>query len=107
MQTGLSRLREAAEHRLDMLATGLDADLARFDYLPALLEMTPVVPALLDAPADPRLRDAANRYLNGVNATVGAEMLYVLDRSRHLAGRLRLGPARHHRSARTCRSGPT
>jgi two-component system C4-dicarboxylate transport sensor histidine kinase DctB len=81
LQTGLSRLREAAEHRLDMLTTGLDADLARFDYLPALLEMTPVVPALLEAPASPPLRDAANRYLNGVNATVGAEMLYVLDRS--------------------------
>jgi two-component system C4-dicarboxylate transport sensor histidine kinase DctB len=81
LQTGLSRLREAAEHRLDMLQSGLDADLARFDYLPALLEMTPVVPALLDAPASPPLRDAANRYLNGVNATVGAEMLYVLDRS--------------------------
>jgi len=81
LHTGLSRLREAADHRLDMLATGLDADLARFDYLPALLEMSPVVPALLDAPASPQLRDAANRYLNGVNATVGAEMLYVLDRS--------------------------
>ncbi|MGM9485999.1 sensor histidine kinase [Ideonella sp. YS5] len=81
LQTGLSRLREAAEHRLDMLESGLDADLARFDYLPALLEMSPVVPALLEAPASPVLRDAANRYLNGVNATVGAEMLYVLDRS--------------------------
>jgi C4-dicarboxylate-specific signal transduction histidine kinase len=31
LQTGLSRLREAAEHRLDMLATGLEADLSRFD----------------------------------------------------------------------------
>lgn len=81
LQTGLARLRDAAEHRLDMLASGLDADLARFDYLPALLEMTPVVPALLDAPSSPQLRDAANRYLNGVNASVGAEMLYVLDRS--------------------------
>jgi two-component system C4-dicarboxylate transport sensor histidine kinase DctB len=81
LQAGLSRLREAAEHRLDMLASALDADLARFDYLPALLEMTPVVPALLEAPASPQLRDAANRYLNGVNASVGAEMLYVLDRS--------------------------
>jgi two-component system C4-dicarboxylate transport sensor histidine kinase DctB len=81
LRAGLSRLREAAEHRLDMLASGLDADLARFDYLPALLEMTPVVPALLDAPSNPQIRDAANRYLNGVNATVGAEMLYVLDRS--------------------------
>ena len=81
LRTGLSRLREAAEHRLDMLASGLDADLARFDYLPALLEMTPVVPALLDAPANPQLRDAVNRYLKGVNATAGAEMLYVLDSS--------------------------
>ena len=79
LQTGMSRLREAAEHRLDMLATGLDADLARFDYLPALLEMTPVVPALLEAPSDPQLRDTVSRYLNGVNATAGAEMLYVLD----------------------------
>jgi two-component system C4-dicarboxylate transport sensor histidine kinase DctB len=81
LHTGMTRLREAAVHRLDMFASGLDADLARFDYLPALLEMTPVVPALLDAPASVSLRDAANRYLNGVNATAGAEMLYVLDRS--------------------------
>lgn len=79
MQNGLARLREAAEHRLDMLATGLDADLARFEYLPALLEMTPIVPALLGAPSDAGLRDAVNRYLDGVNATAGAEMLYVLD----------------------------
>jgi two-component system C4-dicarboxylate transport sensor histidine kinase DctB len=81
LRTGIARLSDSAVHRLDMLAGSLDADLARFDYLPALLEMTPVVPALLDAPGNPALREAANRYLNGVNATVGAEMLYVLDRS--------------------------
>ena len=79
LQTGTARLREAAEHRLDMLATGLDADLARFDYLPALLEMTPAVPSLLDTPADMQLVGAVNHYLNGVNAAAGAEMLYVLD----------------------------
>jgi two-component system C4-dicarboxylate transport sensor histidine kinase DctB len=79
LQAGLSRLRDTADHRLDMLTTGLDADLARFDYLPALLEMTPAVPALLDTPSDSKLRDSVNRYLNGVNATAGAEMLYVLD----------------------------
>lgn len=77
--TGLSRLRDAAQHRLDLVVTGLDAHLARFDYLPALLEMTPVVPALLDAPADPALRDRVNRYLKEVAASVGAEMLYVLE----------------------------
>ncbi|VTU17344.1 sensor histidine kinase [Variovorax sp. PBL-E5] len=79
MQASLKNLREAQEHRLDMLATALGADLARFDYLPALLQMTPVVPALLDAPSDAQLRDAVNRYLGGVNATAGAEMLYLLD----------------------------
>lgn len=78
-QTTVSRMREAADHRLDMLATSLEADLARFDYLPALLEMTPIVPALLDAPSNIRLKDSVNLYLNGVNATAGAEMLYMLD----------------------------
>jgi two-component system C4-dicarboxylate transport sensor histidine kinase DctB len=79
LQAGLARLQEEAVHRLDMLTTGLDADLARFEYLPALLEMTPAVPALLETPSDRTLRDTVNRYLSGVNATAGAEMLYVLD----------------------------
>lgn len=78
-QTGLSRLRDAAQHRLDLVVSGLDAHLARFEYLPALLEMTPVVPALLDAPADPDLRNGVNRYLKEVAASIGAEMLYVLE----------------------------
>lgn len=78
-EKGVTQLGEAAEHRLDMLAVSLDAELTRFDYLPALLEMAPDVPALLAAPSETGVRDAVNRYLLGVNATVGAEMLYVLD----------------------------
>lgn len=74
----MARLREAADHRLDMLTSALDADLTRFEHLPALLEMTPVVPALLGEPDNAQLRTAVNRYLGSVNATVGAEMLYVL-----------------------------
>ncbi|MBB3180874.1 ATP-binding protein [Variovorax sp. Sphag1AA] len=79
LQAGLRSLRETAAHRLDMLSAGLGADLARYDYLPALLQMTPVVPALLETPSDAQLRDTVNRYLDGVNATAGAEMLYLLD----------------------------
>ena len=79
LQTGLSRLREAASHRLDMIATGLEADLSRFDHLPALLDTTPVVRALLEAPAELPLRDSVSRYLSGVNDSVGAEMLFILD----------------------------
>lgn len=81
MRSGLERLREAAGHRLDMVAVGLESDLARFEYLPSLLEMTPGVFALLAAPDNPGLRDEVNRYLQGINATVGVSNLYVLDRS--------------------------
>lgn len=80
-RAGLERLREAAAHRLDMVSAGLESDLARYEYLPSLLEMTPAVFALLDAPGDARLRDELNRYLNGINAMAGASNLYVLDRA--------------------------
>jgi two-component system, NtrC family, C4-dicarboxylate transport sensor histidine kinase DctB len=81
MRSGLERLRNAAGHRLDMVSAGLESDLARFEYLPSLLEMTPSVFALLDAPAHPALRDEVNRYLQGINAMAGASNLYVLDLS--------------------------
>lgn len=81
LRSGLERTREAAGHRLDMVAAGLESDLARFEYLPSLLEMSPAVLALLDAPRDAALRDEVNRYLQGINATAGASNLYVLDTS--------------------------
>ena len=81
MRSGIDRLRGAAGHRLDMVGAGLESDLARFEYLPSLLEMTPSVAALLEAPANPVLRAQVNRYLQGVNVTAGASNLYVLDRS--------------------------
>jgi two-component system C4-dicarboxylate transport sensor histidine kinase DctB len=79
LQAGLQRLGDAAQHRLAMVATQLDAEQARFDYLPSLLELTPGVRALLQSPQDARLRDEVNHYLKGINATAGAANLYVLD----------------------------
>ena len=38
LQLGLQRTGELARHRLDVTAARLDGELARFDYLPALLE---------------------------------------------------------------------
>ncbi len=80
MHSGLERLRDAAGHRLDMLGVGLESDLARYEYLPSLLEMTPGIFALLADPGNPIVRDEANRYLQGINATAGASNLYVLNR---------------------------
>src|SRR5450631_3244359 len=79
MRSGIDRLREAAQHRLDMVGAGLESNLARFEYLPSLLERTPSIFALLDAPGDGILRDEVNRYLQGINATAGSSTLYVLN----------------------------
>lgn len=79
LRAGQQGAKVEAEHRLDLIATSLQGQLARFDFLPSLLEVTPDVLKLLDTPSDASLRDQVNRYLSGINATAGAEMLYVLD----------------------------
>lgn len=80
-ERGLERLSQAADHRLEMAGAAVEAQLARFDYLPSLLENTPAVLDLLGgAPRAPLLRDEVNHLLRALNATAGAEMLYVLDR---------------------------
>lgn len=79
LNAALDRLREAAAHRLDMMAGGLEAQMARFEVLPSLLEMSPAVQRLLDDPASAPLREEADLYLERVNAAAGAEMLYLLD----------------------------
>ncbi|WP_157267809.1 sensor histidine kinase [Azohydromonas aeria] len=79
-RNGLASLQDQAQHRLDLVTTALDAQLARFDYLPSLLETTPQVLQLLRAPGDEGLRHEVNATLRGINATAGADMLYVLGR---------------------------
>ncbi|MES2942176.1 MAG: ATP-binding protein [Pseudomonadota bacterium] len=81
LQSGLERLRDTAGHRIDMVGANLEGDLARFEYLPALLEMTPSIFSLFSKPGDPALRREVNRYLNGVNAMAMTSNLYVLDLS--------------------------
>lgn len=72
-------LQDSAVRRLDSVAASLDSALARFDYLPGLLETTPTVMELLARPGNPALRDQANRTLVRINAIAGADMLFVLD----------------------------
>lgn len=81
LDTALDRLQVVAAHRLDVLAASLDGELARFEYLPSLLEMNPGVARLVDAPEDVDLRREVNLYLHGINATSGATTVYVLDQA--------------------------
>ena len=81
LDRGLQRLHDAARQRLEVEAARLDGQLSRFEYLPSLLETSPVVLRLLDAPEDPGLRESASRYLKTLNALAGTDNLYVLDRA--------------------------
>ncbi|MEH2519358.1 two-component system C4-dicarboxylate transport sensor histidine kinase DctB [Bradyrhizobium sp. AZCC 1610] len=77
-QRGLDHLRAAAQQRLAVEAARLDGHLSRFEYLPSLLETSPSVFRLLDAPSDPELRKTVSQYLKSINLLAGADNLYVL-----------------------------
>jgi two-component system C4-dicarboxylate transport sensor histidine kinase DctB len=76
---GLDRLHAAAEQRLAVEAARLDGYLSRFEYLPSLLETSPSVFRLLDAPNDSALQQTVSLYLKSINSLAGAENLYVLS----------------------------
>ncbi len=77
---GLASLQQAAERRLEVAATRLDAQLQRFDFLPGLLETAPEVMRLLATPGDATLTGQVNRYLESLNALAGADNLYLVGR---------------------------
>lgn len=79
LQLGLQRTGDLAGHRLDVTAARLDGELARFDYLPALLETSSEVFQLLATPGDTALRAQVSRTLHALDAIAGADILYVID----------------------------
>ena len=79
LRTALGQLHAAAQSRLDVMAARLEGELARFDYLPSLLETTPEVFELLAAPDDAALRQRVSRQLHAITATAGADNLYVTN----------------------------
>ena len=78
-RSAMLQLYEAQGHRLDVVSAALDGELARFEYLPSLLETSPSVLQLLDRPGDSALRAEVNQYLRRINDTAGASTLYVID----------------------------
>lgn len=75
---GLDHLHAAAQQRLAVEAVRLDGYLSRFEYLPSLLETSPSVFRLLEAPKDPALQQTVSLYLKSINLLAGADNLYVL-----------------------------
>ncbi len=78
LAAGVDAIARHAGQRLALLSASLDAELLRFESLPAVLARHPVLPALLADPDDAGLRAQANALLEDVNARTGAAMLYLI-----------------------------
>jgi two-component system C4-dicarboxylate transport sensor histidine kinase DctB len=78
-RVAIERVRQAAEHRLDLYAASLDNTLAKYEPLPGIVALKEEVVSLLRAPGTPGLADSVNRYLERVNAEAKSGVLYVID----------------------------
>ena len=77
LDTQWDNLRRTSE----LQALALRGVATRYSYLPFTAAQQPHVAALLRAPPSPAAREAANAYLQTVNARAGSEALYVMDTS--------------------------
>ena len=75
----LQDLKRQAEESLSLKRSGVVAEIERFRYLPIVIGQDERVQRQLDAPTDPQLLDAANRYLELVNREGKSNKLYLLN----------------------------
>ncbi|HEY4069249.1 MAG TPA: ATP-binding protein [Burkholderiaceae bacterium] len=75
----MASLAEATSHRIDIYSASLQAELHRYDYLPATVALSSEVRELLQHPSDPALQARANDYLQTINEKAGASAVYVMD----------------------------
>ena len=78
-RTGETQLVAVANERLALYAATLEAELARFAYLPSLVATQTEVQALLARPDDPALRQQASRTLARVGVRAGASEVLLLS----------------------------
>lgn len=78
-RSGIETIREAAVHRVDIDENTLTSELARYNYLPSLLNLNPEIVRLLQEPANTTLNAQVNRYLAAVNLGAHSNTLYIMD----------------------------
>lgn len=78
-QLGIETIRRAAVHRVDIYETALESELARYTYLPPLLNLNPDVVSFLRKPDDPVLANKVDRYLAAVNQEAHSNTLHIMD----------------------------
>lgn len=76
---GIETIRRAAVHRVDIYDTALKSELARYAYLPSLVNLNPEVVRLLLEPNDAALTGRVDQYLAAVNRGAHSDTLYIMD----------------------------
>jgi len=78
-RSGIAAIREAAVHRADIYENTLTSEVARYSYLPSLLNLDPEIVQLLQQPGNAALTADVNRYLAAVNRGAHSNTLYIMD----------------------------
>ena len=78
-RAGYVSLADAAAQQLELVASGLDIEIARYEHVPSLMELNEDVLALLDHPRDAALQARVNRQLTNLNVRAGALAVQVTD----------------------------
>ena len=78
-RAGYVSLADAAAQQLELMASGLDIEIARHEHLPSLIELDADVLALLDSPRDAALGARVNKMLTNINVRAGSLSLMVMD----------------------------
>lgn len=76
-RSGLAQLAAVANERLELYATTLETELARYAYLPSLIAIDEDVQALLDDPHNAQLQQQARLKLARVNVRAGSILIFV------------------------------
>jgi two-component system C4-dicarboxylate transport sensor histidine kinase DctB len=78
-QLGIETIRGAAIHRADIYDTALKSELARYAYLPSLLNLNPDIVQLLQQPHNAAIAKRVDRYLAAVNRGAHSNTLYIMS----------------------------
>ena len=76
-RSGLSDLAAVASERLELYASNLETELARYAYLPSLIAIDEDVQALLDDPHNAQVQQRARLKLARVNVRAGSILIFV------------------------------
>ena len=77
LRQGTEALRREANHQLELFAAAAEGVIKRQESIPATLQLSPEVLALLREPQSPARAEAASLYLRRLNAHLGSLELFV------------------------------